>query len=172
MNRFELKTTNLKFAVNQASNPNPNPNPKMNKRKDVKVKPATSQKKSLAKPALKPSASTPSSISLTTARKERKISVSGRAAEAEHPMGQPSKLFLLLLNSNATLIQRWWRSLQRNAPSLNPSDSPLSLAANNVCESVDPVQEEQDEVTKKRRQAIAEQARLVMFCSFQFLVVI
>lgn len=153
--RFELKTTNLKMHVDSGAPT------EIKKRKDAPaVTAATKLKKSL-----RSSSSTATSTPLSTSHvipgsRKLKKTGNGRASAADQQhIGQPSKLFLMLLNSKATLIQRWWRSLRRNAPSFIPNDKLLTVKEG------DPVQDEQSEVVRKRRQAIAEQARLVLLFS-------
>ena len=159
--RFELKTTSLKIPLDSGAQA------EIKKRKDaLAVTAATKLKKSLrsSSSTTTTSTSTPSSTSnaIPGSRKLKKT-VNGRASASEQQhIGQPSKLFLMLLNSKATLIQRWWRSLRRNAPSFIPNEKLLTVKED------DPVQDEQTEVVRKRRQAIAEQARLVLLFSYRF----
>ena len=84
----------------------------------------------------------------------------GGKIEAE-PVCQPSKLFLMLLNSKATIIQRWWRNQRRQAPSYIPPVKSQTQDVNPALEVVYLGLSKDDEETLKRRKAKAKQARLV-----------
>lgn len=95
-----------------------------------------------------------SSRTPTAAKSPKTLKTLKNHSKEKEPLGtglnQPSKLFLLLLNTKATLIQRWWRQRRLNAPSHIQDEIKND---DNVVELV-------EDLVLKRRKAKAEDARM------------
>lgn len=91
------------------------------------------------------------------AKKQTNLSLSKNSSKsvgknAVDGPGQPSKMFLMLLDSKAAIIQRWYRSIRKKAPSFIEEKHQLSSTLVNHKETV-------EDAVLKRRRAKAQAAR-------------